>query len=473
MSAFSRASSVVLFLGVLFVLTFVNAEGKEWRVSSASQLNNLSTALHPGDSIILTDGVWTNQNVRFYARGTARKPITLRAETPGKVRFTGDSTLTIDGEYVVLSGVAVQNGGHAGDGILVSGDHCRVTDCAVTESTYKFFVHLAGIEDRMDHCYLAEKTSESPTLQIEVRSKPNHDLVDHNYFGHRPPLGRNGGETMRVGYSWQSMSNSATTVELNLFERCDGEIEIISSKSCENIYRNNTFLDCAGMLTLRHGNRCRVEGNFFIAHHKRGSGGIRVIGDDHVIVNNYIDGVSQGCVWITSGIEDSPLKGYFRARNTLIAFNTFVDSRGPCFDLSAGLGTARRTLFPENITIANNLIRVPEDGELLKGQESSSYKIYGNIAEIDSTEKPASHSGVRFVDARLKRAGDGLLRPVPDSPARGSAEGKTFGIKMDIDGQPRKGRFDVGADQFSEAPITNRPLTPTDVGPSWMKRSQS
>jgi len=60
------------------------------------------------------------------------------------------------------------------------------------------------------------------------------------------------------------MRNSRAVVESNLFDRCDGELEIISSKSCENVYRHNTFLDCAGMLTLRHGNRCTVEGNFFI-----------------------------------------------------------------------------------------------------------------------------------------------------------------------------------------------------------------
>ena len=44
-------------------------------------------------------------------------------------------------------------------------------------------------------------------------------------------------------------------MEQNFFDRCDGELEIISSKSCDNIYRGNTFLNCAGMLTLRHGNR--------------------------------------------------------------------------------------------------------------------------------------------------------------------------------------------------------------------------
>jgi len=445
----------------------------EFRVSTAAEISEIVEKLHPGDTVVMVNGTWTNQEIRFRAEGTAEKPITLRAETPGKTLLTGESSLTIEGEHVVVSGLNVKDGRKATNGIFVAGKHCRLTECSVTDSTYKFFVHLAGRENRMDHCYLAGKTSESPTLQIEAESQPNHHLIDHNHFGPRPPLGRNGGETMRVGYSWQSMSNSATVVEHNLFDRCDGEIEIISNKSCGNVYRNNTFLDCAGMLTLRHGNRCVVENNFFIAHHKRGSGGIRVIGEDHKIINNYIDGVYQGGIWITSGIENSPLKGYFRARNVVIAFNTIVDSRGPCIDMSAGMGTSQRTLYPENITIANNLFSVPENGTLLKGKESESFKWLGNVATIGKPGVQTNHPGIKIADRKVLRSTDGLWRPTEDSPARGGAQGDFAEIKTDIDGQARTGGFDVGCDQISNALVTNRPLQAIDVGPAWLERSSA
>src|ERR1041385_3298610 len=367
----------------------------EFSVSSASEISRLTPNLKPGDALVLKDGIWKDQAIVLEARGTGQNPVTLRAETVGKVILTGKSSLKITGEFVVVSGLNVTNGHSATDGILVTGNHCRLTECSVTDSTYKFFVHLDGSSNRVDHCYLAGKTSESPTFQIEVGAKPNHHLVDHNHFGPRPPLGRNGGETMRVGYSWHSMSNSSSVVEYNLFDRCDGEIEIISSKSCDNIYRDNTFLDCAGMLTLRHGNRCRVESNFFIAHHKRGSGGIRVIGEDHMIVNNYIEGVAQGAFWITCGISNSPLKGYFQARNAVIAFNTVVDSAGPYLDLSAGIGSANRTLLPQNITVANNLFVVPVKGTLLKGRETDSYHWQGNVASLSSSPVPALPIGIK------------------------------------------------------------------------------
>jgi poly(beta-D-mannuronate) lyase len=361
----------------------------------------------------------------------------------------------------------LQNGQLTGDGVKVAGNHCRLTDTAVIGGAYKFFVHLFGSHNRMDHCYLAGKTSDSPTLQIEVEEMPNHHRVDHNHFGPRPPLGRNGGETIRVGYSGQSMRNSATVVEDNLFDRCDGELEIISSKSCENVYRRNTFLECAGMFTLRHGNRCIVDSNFFLGRHKTGSGGIRVIGEDHTIINNYIDGVEKGAFWITAGIPNSPLNGYYCARGCLIAFNTVIDSRGPALDLDAGFGTANRSRHPENITIANNLFALRSNETLLKGTEGDGFKWVGNVAS--STTVLTDHKGIRVVDFERPRGGDGMWQPAKDSPIRGAAEGDFPTVKTDIEGQPRSGaRFDVGCDQLSDAPVVNHPLSAAEVGPSWM-----
>jgi poly(beta-D-mannuronate) lyase len=427
---------------VVAALTLLAAQAAEHKVSSVSDSTNAAARAQPGDVLVMKDGILTDQPVVFRARGTADKPITLRAATAGKVILTGKSSLTIDGEHLVVSGLLLRDGQLTGDGVKLAGHHNRLTECAVTGGDYKFFVHLFGKSNRLDHCYLAGKTNDSPTLQVEVEGSYNYHRIDHNHFGPRPPLGRNGGETIRVGYSHQSMTNSGTLVENNLFDRCDGELEIISSKSCENVYRANTFLDCAGTLTLRHGNRCFVEGNFFLGNRKKGSGGIRVIGEDHVIINNYVDGVVQGGIWITAGIPDSELKGYFQARNCLIAFNTIADSAGPCLQLDAGMGTARRTLRPENITIATNLFSPGDRGALFKGTEGAGWKWLGNVA----AGVPADHAGVRSTGQKLVRTADGLLRPGGDE--------------------------DVSAG-FStpSGTVAARPLTTRDVGPSWMERS--
>ena len=340
----------------------------------------------------------------FQGKGSAEKPITLRAETAGKVILTGTSTLVIDGEHLVVSGLNLKDGISNKEGVVIRGQNCRLTQSAVVNGQFKFFVHMFGISNQLDHCYLADKTSDAPTLQIEVEGRPNYHRIDHNHFGPRPPLGRNGGETIRVGYSHQSMTNSSTLVEENLFDRCDGEIEIISSKSCDNIYRSNTFLDCAGMLTLRHGNRCRVEGNVFLGHHKKGSGGIRVIGENHTIINNYIEGVEQGAFWITAGIPNSPLNGYFQARDCVIASNTVVDCHGPYLELDAGIGRSGRTLRPNNITIASNIFSVAKGGTLLKGTEGEGFQWTGNVAWPEQANLTAhQQQGIRFVEPQVPK----------------------------------------------------------------------
>jgi poly(beta-D-mannuronate) lyase len=438
----------------------------ERRVANAAEIARVAADLKPGDVLVMADGDWQNQPIVFKGQGTPERPITLRAQTPGKVTLKGASTLTIDGDYLVASGLSFGDGQSAGSAIEIRGRHCRLTETAVTGGSYKFFVHVRGTDNRVDHCHLAGKTSVHPTLQVEVEGRPNHHRIDHNYFGHRPPLRQNGGETIRVGYSHQSMTNSRTLVERNLFERCDGENEIISNKSCENVYRFNTFRECGGMFTLRHGNRCRVEANFFLGNGKRGSGGIRVIGEDHTVINNYIDGVMEGGFWITAGIPDSPLNGYFQARNCLIAFNTFASSAGPAIDLDAGMGRSGRTLLPENITIANNFL-CPKDSLATEGREGNGFKWIGNLATVRVATNTSAR--MRLVDAKLVRDKDGLLRQAPDSPARGAAEGKFPAVEIDIDGQARIGTFDVGCDQLSDAPRANRPLAREDVGPEWMK----
>jgi len=444
------------------------ASAAEYRVSNAVDVVNLTGKLQGGDVVVMLNGDWKKQSVEFAGRGTAGRPITLRPETPGKAMLLDGSTLAVDGEHLIVSGLAFGAGESDRSAVELRGAYCRLTETSIVDGNYKFFVHVRGTSNRVDHCYLAGKTSVHPTLQVEVEGKPNYHRLDHNYFGPRPPLRRNGGETIRVGYSHQSMTNSATLVEYNLFERCDGENEIISNKSCENVYRFNTFRDCAGMFTLRHGNRCRVESNFFFGNGKRGSGGIRVIGEDHVVINNYIEGVQEGGFWITSGIVDSPLNGYFQARNCLIAFNTFVDSPGPALDLDAGIGRSRRTLLPENITVANNLL-CPTDGHVLNGDEGKGFKWLANVA---STPAATNDTKLRVINLKLARAEDGLLRPASASLMRKAAEGDFPAITFDIDGQPRTGRYDIGCDQFSTEPRTNRPLTPADVGPLWMKSSR-
>ena len=445
------------------------SQGTEYTAKTATEVNEMDAKLKPGDILILRDGDWKDKGITFRAKGTAEKPITLRAQTPGKVVFSGTSRINIEGEHIIISGLMFKDTAAEGDTIALKGENCRLTQSAIVGGTSKFFVHLRGNNNRVDHCYFAGKTSEGPTMQIEsYAEKPNNDVVEFNHFGPRAELGENGGETIRIGYSHQATNNSRATVQQNFFDRCDGEIEIVSNKSSENVYRANTFFECAGMLTLRQGNRCVVDGNIFIGNEKEGSGGVRIVGEDHVVTNNYVEGATRGGFWLTAGVPNSPPTGYVRAKNALIAFNTIVDSSGPYFDLDSGIGTSKRTELPENITIADNLL-VSTKGEIkFRTREKSNYKWVGNLASATSKDAPAD--AVKVAELTMKRDADGLLRPQTDSPARGAAQGEFAHPKTDIDGQPRPDKTDVGCDQISEAPVVYKRLNATSTGPQWMER---
>ena len=468
---------------VVSLLTCGITRAAERPVADTRALKQAIEDAKPGDVIVMKDGTWPDADIRFYGTGTESEPITLRAQTPGKTIFTGGSRLRVGGSYLVVDGLLFKDGGVTGGHVIAfrgendkGADHCRVTNCAVIdynvplpkEDATAYYCSLYGANNRVDHCYFKGKNTPGPTFVVWVEDQPNNHHIDHNHFAGRPDLGKNGGETIRVGTSEVSMNVSRTLVEQNYFENCDGEAEIISNKSCENVYRGNTFVRNRGALTLRHGNRCIVDGNWFFGHDKPVSGGIRIIGEDHIIINNYLDGLAgegfESAMPFVNGIPNSKPNEYFRVQRALVAYNTFVNCAQP-MSFGIGKGTRNRVEPPMDCTIANNLI-VGKDGPLIRFlDQPTGTKWIGNVFFGAASGLAESSPGMRAIDPKLAKGDDGVSRPAADSPVRGTAEGG-FPVVTDIDGQtrPAKGK-DVGCDQQSSQPVQSRPLTPADVGP--------
>jgi poly(beta-D-mannuronate) lyase len=453
--------------------------GADYRVSSVSQITAAVSAVQPGDTLTMTNGTWTNVTIQFAAIGTASAPILLRAESYGGVIITGTSNLRISGKHLIADGLLFKNGtSGSGDVIEFRGskgesDSCRLTNCSVVnfnpaDSTRDYkWISMYGSYNRVDHCYLRGKKHAGTTLVVWLSAKPNHHHIDHNYFAFRPELyGWNGGETIRVGTSDWSMYDSFTMVEENLFEECNGEIEIISNKSCGNVYRNNTFLGCQGTLTLRHGNRATVEGNYFDGRHAVNSGGIRIIGEDHKVYNNYItrtDGTSlKSALTIMNGVPNSPLNRYFQVKRALVVFNTFVDTRST-FILGAGKD-AELSLPPDSCVIANNIV-VTATGPIVSLSDIPTRLTWQGNVMYGAALGIALPPGISTANPQLAVSSDGLSRPAPASPTVNGAQGSYPFVTIDMDGQVRDAMPDIGADEVSTAPVTHRPLTPVDVGP--------
>ena len=438
----------------------------------------------PGDVLLMTEGNWTDADILFAGQGSADRPITLKAEKPGKTILTGSSHLRIGGSYLVVDGLYFKDGSTRESVVAFRSnsksfaDHCRLTNTAIVnynqadKKSASHWIGLYGNHNRMDHCYLAGKTNVGTTAVVWVSDTPNEHQIDHNHFGPRPRLGENGGETIRIGTSDVSMNNSRTLVESNYFEGCNGEIEIISIKSCENVIRSNTFVDCEGTLTLRHGNRNTVDGNFFLNEgKKKDTGGVRIIGEDHRVINNYFLDLSgdkgRSAISMENGIPNSPLHGYFQVKRAVVAFNTILHCRS---DFAIGLATREaKTLPPTDCTIANNLVLCDGQSAVNVVTEPERLTWQGNIFVNDD---PASRpkSGVRSADPRLAKSDDGLWRPQQGSEVIGAAEGSIPIVTEDIDGQPRGTRKDVGCDQVSDPPAKRRMARAGNTGPAWMEK---
>lgn len=358
---FCLSSGMLIRPLLLATLATICAHGAELQIEQPADLNSAMQRANPGDVLVLPGGEWRDALVVFEGRGLADAPITLKGAPQGKTIFSGKTTLRIAGEHLVVDGIHFRDPDPGRETIEFRNGskrvarNCRLTNCAVTQTApappsvaNNRWVNLYGADNRVDHCSIQGKTSGGATLVVWLGSgNEGGHRIDHNYFGPREKLGRNGGETIRVGDSRHSMQSARCMIEQNFFERCDGEAECISNKSCDNIYRGNLFRAVSGALTLRHGNRCIVEANIFLGEDGKGTGGIRVIGEGHVIRGNYLEGLTgndaRAAISLMMGVPGSAPHEYFQVKRARIEANTLVECKS---SILIGLSDHRSASLP-------------------------------------------------------------------------------------------------------------------------------
>lgn len=347
----------------------------------ADVIRKALAAAKPGAIIEVPNGSYDSPGViKITAKGAARRPITLRAAAPGGVTFTGDAQFVVEGDHIVISGFRFTNGKPArNSGVFdLRGNHNRVTDCAIIDynagadpnaKKSTFWVAVRGRHNRVDHCLFQGKTSAGVLLFVQrPTSAPNHAQIDNNVFRDIPEGKGNGFETIRIGTSDESQSDSHSAIFENYFENCDGEIEIISVKSGKNTIRQNTFVNCRGSLTLRHGAGNTASGNLFlVTGDARGArkgecAGIRVSDSGHVIENNYISGVRtkgnahRGGIVIMSSESEGLLEVFkhWRVRDIVVRNNTIIDCQQSFVYGGGNYGVA-----PFSAALERNLVARP------------------------------------------------------------------------------------------------------------------
>lgn len=437
-------------------------------VKSAAELTALSPV--PGDTILMGSGDWVNQKLTFKGTGTAQKPIVLMAEKSGEVILKGSSSLSIDGSWLVVDGLNFKNGDLSVSKLnvvdfTVTSRNCRLTNTAIVDynpadqSIDYRWVSLNGKSHRVDHCYIKGKAHLGPTIVIWGANDALNHRIDHNYFGARPELGSNGGETIRVGTSTYYLSESLNVIEENIFDKCSGETEIISNKMSKNTIRNNFFFESRGTLCLRHGNNSEVYGNYLIGNGINDVGGIRIVGEGHLVYNNYLQGIAetgQTCaIAMLDGVPDSEPSGYFQVKNVKVVSNTILNcAQG--FDIGAGKGGNNRSVAPANCVISNNVLQMKTGTTYLRFTDIPQNFVYpGNIAfgAVAGSDLPA---GFTIADPKMGVNELNIYIAAAGSPVYGAFTG-TYNFFQSAD---------AGANKPDE--LHKNLLKGIGTGPQWL-----
>lgn len=412
---------------------------EELMVETQKAFKKAVKTAEPGDTIVLKNGVWQDFEIVFTGEGTADAPITLTAETKGSVVLSGQSNLRLAGNHLVVSGLVFKDG-YTPTSEVISfrrnkehlANNSRVTEIVIDNYNNPerresdFWVMMYGKNNRFDHNHLVGKRNRGVTMAVRLNSEASQEnghRIDHNYFGPRPILGSNGGETLRIGTSHYSLSNSNTVVENNYFDRTNGELEIISIKSGGNIVRGNTFYEARGTLTMRHGNGNFIEDNVFFGNGKDHTGGIRVINADQTIRNNYMEGLKGyrfgGAFVVMNGVPNSPINRYHQVKNARIENNSIIDSDH--VQLAAG-SDAERSAVPVDSTFSRNLIVNDPAKDVF-----TLYDDVSGIAFVDNmmsgVKAPKIKDGFAGETIKMARAETGLMLPV---------EAREAGVRRDL-----------------------------------------
>ena len=399
-------------------------------VKNVSEFKDAVANAKPGDSIVLANGVWKDAELLFEAEGTEEEPITLIAEEKGKVTLEGLSNLRLAGNYLHVEGLVFING-HTPTNAVISfrkdrakmANNCRLTECVIDNYNHPerqeqdYWVTIYGKNNRIDHNHIAGKKNLGVTMIVGLDTKEstqNHHKIDHNYFGHRPTYGNNGGESLRIGTSHHALENSNTLVESNYFDRCNGEHEIISNKSCQNTFKYNTFFESTGTLTMRHGNETMVDGNVFVGNGKPSTGGVRVINEKQTVINNYHVGLTgyrfRGAFVMMNGVPNSPPNRYVPVIDSKVSNNTFINCDH--IQLCAG-ADAERSQAPRTSELSDNIF--------YNDVEKNIFTVYDDISGITFKDnllgkntETSIKQGFVHADMKLEKNEQGFLVPTSE-----------------------------------------------------------
>lgn len=389
--------SVVAVVAMSVLAPALAAQGpRTVRAADVAELTKAMAAAKPGDVIEMSDGTWTDAQILLSATATADRPVTLRAQTPGRVNLTGTSYLQINSPHLIVDGlyfVRTEPVQSTNPVIEFRSEHGTLRNTVIENynppdfDTRYHWVRFSGPHNTVERCYFTGKNHQAPVIALADRAR--HNTVRYSHFENIPHATPNGREIIQASAYGDSEElgpdGGFMTIEHNLFERADGEgAEIISLKSNRNVVRFNTFRATIGGIVGRSGNFNTIEGNVILGEQRPGTAGIRVSGQGHVVRNNYIAGVAEAALNLYAGeyfvdehgkvanltdkfapimrqnTQYGVVPAYGHVKDGVFESNVFVNNAGPDILVGglykSGWPARQRVLLPEGSRIAGNRI---------------------------------------------------------------------------------------------------------------------
>lgn len=471
------SQSVVLCFLFLNFLGSLSLGAATINVSSITALQNACNNSNAGDIIILANG--TYQDVSLNVNNSN---ITVMAQTSGGVFLDGYDDINIYGNNINFTGFQFTSGDIGSSYLIeVYGSRNKLTHLNFSNYSAKKYIEIkAGTQfNEISYCNLEKKPATAVTgctIQISTSATvPGYHKISYCSFQNYNGIGGdNGNEPVRIGLGAEYLNKSRTVVDHCYFNNTGlGDSESVSIKCQENVVRFCTFTNQQNaMLCFRNGDNNVAYGNFFI-----NAGGIRVKEANNIYCyNNYFEnsGIGSSAEAITY-VYVAPLVPPTTASprtsnldNINFIHNTFYN----CGNIYlGGTGVA-------NNTFANNIFK-KDSGAILSVLNLGTTWL-GNIYQ--GTLGATISTGMTSTNPFLALNSEGYYGLSSNSPINNANASYPAildlinidddpNILFDISGQARPSIVtlkDVGCDEYTTGTTTNRPLTLSEVGPSYL-----
>lgn len=311
----------------------------------------------------------------------------------------------------------------------ISGGPAASMDAGGNDLRHFKSVMIGGTSQNVEIGYNTFRGKRNAGSMVLINRSTTKNIDGHriykNLFSDRQLMGNNANDfdVIRVGDSATSQSPSPSTagsmllatspsivgniVEFNVFQNvsmepsivsacnasngwntnpCKGEPEIISVKAPQSIVRFNSFFSCSGGITVRHGFQSIIEGNYMSGKNvaqgvnviKPNTYGIRIIGENHLVMNNHIQDLSVSSsllagISVLPGQSNAALSGYWPVYDSIIAMNTIKNVDTKVLSLASDYGNNSKTILPTKMVISNNVFIANKSAAIVNQATSTTY----------------------------------------------------------------------------------------------------